>query len=251
MPAVLVALADNQLRVTQTLSAAGVASAVDARAGLATGGLDRALRMVTRPSNGPAIVDGAGAFRVAEALLAGAAPRTVLRYRPATEADGRRLRAWRNDPEVRAVSGTKHVIAAGEHRAWLTRVLADPDRELLIAERRSEPVGAVRFERAGDAAEISIGVAPGARGNRLGTQMLRESTRLQLAARPSLRRVDARVRADNARSLSAFERAGYTRRTAHDGWLLLSLRAVVSALAWISTARPSSSPAVRAPSARA
>ena len=222
VPAVLVALADNQLRVTQALSAAGVASALDARGGLDAAELERALRAAPRPSPGPALVDGAGAFRVADALLAGAPPATVLRYRPATPADGPLLLKWRNDPEVRAVSGTTHVIAAGEHRTWLAAVLADPDRELLVAERRGEPVGTVRFDRGGAAAEVSLAVAPGARGGGLGAQMLRETTRLQLAARPALRRVDARVRADNPRSVAAFERAGYARRAAADGWLLLS-----------------------------
>jgi RimJ/RimL family protein N-acetyltransferase len=136
--------------------------------------------------------------------------------------DAALLRAWRNDPDVRAVSATTHEIAAAEHRAWLDAVLADDDRELLIAERDGRPVGTVRFDREGAEAEVSISVAAEWRGGGTGTRTLREATELELAAHPELERVVARVRAGNERSARAFERAGYALADRSDGWLILT-----------------------------
>ena len=38
--------------------------------------------------------------------------------RPAAEADRDRVLAWRNHPQVRAVSLTQHEITPAEHAAW-------------------------------------------------------------------------------------------------------------------------------------
>jgi RimJ/RimL family protein N-acetyltransferase len=56
-----------------------------------------------------------------------------------------------------------------------------------------------------------VTVAPEQRGRGVGVQAIRESTELELAARPELARVVALVKAENAASQRAFERAGYAR----------------------------------------
>lgn len=65
--------------------------------------------------------------------------------RPATDADLDDLRAWRNHPEVRAVSLTRHEISAEEHRAWWQRVQTDDSRLVLVYERAGTPSGVVTF----------------------------------------------------------------------------------------------------------
>jgi RimJ/RimL family protein N-acetyltransferase len=112
------------------------------------------------------------------------------------------------------VSPTPPEVAPAEHAAWLERVLADPDRTLLVVEREGEPVGTVRFDREGGEggeATISVTVAPEQRGRGVGVQVIRESTELELAARPQLACAVALVKAENAASQRAFERAGYVR----------------------------------------
>ncbi|AGZ38849.1 GNAT family N-acetyltransferase [Actinoplanes friuliensis] len=52
--------------------------------------------------------------------------------RPAADADRDTVLAWRNHPDVRAVSLTTHVIAPEEHAKWWDVVLEDPDRHVLI-----------------------------------------------------------------------------------------------------------------------
>ncbi|MGD7705826.1 GNAT family N-acetyltransferase [Microlunatus sp. Y2014] len=65
--------------------------------------------------------------------------------RPATDADADRVRIWRNHPEVRRVSLTRHEISEAEHFAWWARVAADPTRLVLLYERGGEPSGVVTF----------------------------------------------------------------------------------------------------------
>lgn len=141
--------------------------------------------------------------------------------RAAAPADSALLLAWRNDSQTRAWSRTTDPVTPAEHETWLTRVLADPDRRLLVAELDGEfdsefdgrPVGTVRFDRDGGAWEVSITVAPDARGRRLAVPIL-------LAAEQSLgpATVRATVHRDNAASLALFERAGYRPESGGDPW---------------------------------
>jgi spore coat polysaccharide biosynthesis predicted glycosyltransferase SpsG/RimJ/RimL family protein N-acetyltransferase len=227
LPAVFVVVADNQAPGAAAFAERRLAEVVDARAGATLGEFRRAVaaaRDGRMAVEGPRLVDGAGAMRVADALLArleGTPPPPVLRFRPAARDDAARLLAWRNDPEVRAVSGTTHEVKPDEHAAWLERVLVDEDRELLIVERGGEPVATVRFDRVGPEAEISISIAAAHRGGGLASHILRQATELQLASRPALARVVAKISVANERSRRAFERAGYVLFAEQDGWLTM------------------------------
>lgn len=220
VPALLVVLADNQERVARRLAA--LAPVLDARAPFAGPPDVSGLRDARLPTAGPALVDGHGAARVRDALLAGGTAPDPIRQRPATTGDAPVLLAWRNDPLTRAMSATTHEIAPAEHAAWLDRVLSDPGRELLVAQRGGVALASVRFDRDNAAAEISVVVAPEHRGAGVGTRILREATELQLAARTQLERIVARVRPDNPASLRAFARAGYEQTYADGDWLVLT-----------------------------
>jgi RimJ/RimL family protein N-acetyltransferase len=65
--------------------------------------------------------------------------------RAAGEADRRAVLHWRNHPDVRAMSLTRHVIAPAEHDAWWDRSLADPARRIMVYERYDVPSGVVTF----------------------------------------------------------------------------------------------------------
>lgn len=132
-----------------------------------------------------------------------------LSLRPATEADGPRLREWRNDPEVRAASRNTAEVSPEEHAAWLAAVLADPDRQLLICELEGKPVGQVRFDRLGeDRHEISVALAPAARGRGLSSRLIARAAEQLRESHPNAE-IEAHVREGNPRSLAAFRRAGF------------------------------------------
>ena len=65
--------------------------------------------------------------------------------RPATDSDRDALLAWRNHPQVRAVSLTGHVINPEEHAVWWAATVADPRRHLCIYERGGVAAGVVMF----------------------------------------------------------------------------------------------------------
>ena len=130
-----------------------------------------------------------------------------MRLRPATMEDAERLFDWRNDPVTRAASVHRDPVAWDDHLAWLEAALADPSRRILIAEDRV-PQGTVRLD-GGQRTEVSITLAPAARGHGLATPILRLATD---GRGPFV----ARIRPDNAASRRAFEAAGFT-YTHHEG----------------------------------
>jgi RimJ/RimL family protein N-acetyltransferase len=134
--------------------------------------------------------------------------------RPATGADAELLLAWRNDPDTVAWSRSPDPVSRPDHVRWLDAVLADPDRLLLIAEADG-PVGTVRFDRDGDAWEVSITVAPVRRGQGLALPIL-ATAEATLEAGTSLL---AWVHRDNKASLALFERAGYVCEPSDAEWL--------------------------------
>jgi RimJ/RimL family protein N-acetyltransferase len=101
--------------------------------------------------------------------------------------------------------------------------LARPDRRLWIVLAAGRPVGALRLDLAGRRGEVSIHLAPGARGRGLGTAALRA---LEPLARDDLgvNRLTASVKADNPASLGAFARAGYAPVPARQDGAVLHLR---------------------------
>lgn len=65
--------------------------------------------------------------------------------RPATDQDQTQVLAWRNHPQVRAVSLTQHLITEQEHASWWSKVKNDPRTKQLIYERQGTPCGVVTF----------------------------------------------------------------------------------------------------------
>lgn len=213
-PAVVLAVADNQRAVVADLERLGVASgpnpanALDPQAigrAVATlvGDPDRRRRFSER---GRALVDGLGAVRVAVALAA-----DHLQVRPATIADAALLHAWRNAPDTRSVSGDGREIPFAEHRAWMSAVLADEDRMLLVGQVGTRPVGSVRFDRdqTGEAT-VSIYLAPDLHGLGLAGRLLRAGERAATKAGLAVRGFCANVLPSNRASRRLFEAAGYS-----------------------------------------
>jgi RimJ/RimL family protein N-acetyltransferase len=95
-----------------------------------------------------------------------------LYLRPATLEDAKTLFEWRNDPQVRAASHDQNKICFEDHLAWLENSLANPDRELYIAEEDGVSVGTVRLDWVDNAYTLSWTVRPEARGKGVGKRMV-------------------------------------------------------------------------------
>jgi RimJ/RimL family protein N-acetyltransferase len=131
----------------------------------------------------------------------------VIALRPAEPGDADRLLAWRNDPQTRAFAFNSGEVSLEEHTSWLRSRLADPDCVLWVAEDDGVPVGQVRLDREGDAAEVSITVAPEARGRGLAAAIL--DAAVDAARGHDVARLLARILPGNVASERAFARAGF------------------------------------------
>lgn len=217
LPALIVAIADNQSAISTALHERGLMRSLGWHEQVDAATLAGALRELADDAPARArfsaaaleLADGRGALRVAAEMLA----RTALdrlRLRPATEEDARLLLDWANDPAARAASFQGGAIGWEDHVAWLGRRLADPDCLLSLAETtEGEPAGVVRFDLGADGvATISLNLAPEQRGRGLAASLIlagcRELRRLHPAAT-----VRALIKPENGASQKAFARAGF------------------------------------------
>ena len=125
-----------------------------------------------------------------------------LIFRPARREDAAQLRRWRNDPLTRAASIQTAAVSEAEHLQWLEALLTDGQRQLLVAWRREQPVGCVRFDIGERETEVSWTVAPEARGHGIGSRMVQRAVAERSEA------LMARVRLDNPASARIAESAG-------------------------------------------
>jgi spore coat polysaccharide biosynthesis predicted glycosyltransferase SpsG/ribosomal protein S18 acetylase RimI-like enzyme len=217
-PTALVQVADNQAAGYRTAVERGLVAGLGTDPRHHVGTLRDLLlhgeRRAALAAAARAAVDGRGADRVLDAMGFDPVVRT------ATAADADLLLGWRNDPLTRRWSRTTDPVTAAGHRTWLARVLADGDRHLLVAEHGGRPVGTVRFDRAGDVHEVSITVAPEARGRRLAVPMLLAAERALGAEVPEAT-IEAEVHRDNTASLALFRKAGYRERATDGEWVRL------------------------------
>lgn len=132
--------------------------------------------------------------------------------RPAVPDDARTIFAWRNLPEIVALSSEKKVVGWDEHLAWFSKCLSAPDthRILLVVEDGRE-IGAVRFDRSdASTAAISVYLLSPHTGRGLGARAISAGIEAIAEAWPGLTRVLAFVLTDNIRGQRSFEKAGFT-----------------------------------------
>jgi RimJ/RimL family protein N-acetyltransferase len=219
VPAVLVAVAENQEPVARRLDDAGAAvtaganDAVDAALAL----LDDPDRCATMTRVARRLVDGLGADRVVTAMRS-----FLLDVRPATPEDLDLTWEWSNDPDVRRQSFESASIPRHRHEEWFARRLADPEGDFLIVESDGVPVGQARFE--GTPTTLGYLVGPASRGRGLASPLLVAAGRQHFRRHPA-GEVIALVKPDNRASVRALDLAGFEPMDPMDGALRFRSRA--------------------------
>lgn len=140
------------------------------------------------------------------------APPVTLRPARRTDDDALLCMRWRNDPATLAASlHTRPKVWPAFRDEYLGYFDAPIAPQFGLA--GGEPIAFLRFRRCGDpeapaedAVDISINVAPEARGLGLGRVLIAEASRLALVTE---RLVLAEIRPGNEASVKAFLRAGY------------------------------------------
>ena len=102
-----------------------------------------------------------------------------------------------------------------DHCSWFEAVLQTDRRHLLIGERADQRVGTVRLDQDGTRATINITVAPNARGQGVGVELLRAAA--DYAQSIGISFIDAVIRPQNRASQIIFARAGYQASGQDDG----------------------------------
>ena len=156
------------------------------------------------------LVDGKGAMRVSSLIGMG-----NIEIRRATEKDSKKLYEWRNHPGIRAVSRNNELIDWDSHCLWLSAVLLDKDRELLVGYVGEEPAGVARFDKIQSVVEVSIYLVPGASLKGQGRNFLLSAERWLAAHRPDMRQIRAKVLGTNVASQKLFFGTGYHVESIH------------------------------------
>ena len=212
LPTISLILADNQRLVAENLERAGAvmiaSSAEEVPALVDRLTADEPLRL-SMVAAAAAIADGEGARRVSKAM-AGATPKGAeeLTLRLARAADSRSVWLWRNDFITRKFSQTPAPIPWPDHEAWWQRTYDSPDRHLIVAEVEGVPVAALRFDRLDDSFEVSINLAPEARGRGLGRPILGQACQMFLEQHGPVG-LFATIHCGNAASRKIFEGLGF------------------------------------------
>lgn len=212
VPAVLVAVADNQVPVGVALDQAGAAVYLGQLDTLSEDDLTAAVtqlladptRREAMAARGRALIDGLGATRVITRLRA-----PLVSLRPVVTADAQLLWEWANDPVVRSQSFSSDPIGWEDHVTWMERRLSDPECCIYLAEDEDGPWGQIRFEALDRAtAEVGVSIAVQARGQHRAAPLIRAGVE-RLFRESAFSRLRARVKHDNEASRSAFLAADF------------------------------------------
>lgn len=144
-------------------------------------------------------VDGVGAIRVASMLGV-----SDIEIKYATESDSKNLFEWRNHQSIRSVSRNTGLLDWEVHCSWLSSILADKNRELLIGYIAGKPIGVVRFDKLINVAEVSIYLVPDASAKGTGRDLLLKAERWLKANCPEITQIRAVVLDGNIRSQKLF-----------------------------------------------
>ncbi len=212
LPSIVMAIAPNQMNGCEALARAGAIVFLGAAESLTAEDLRESIEALLKsPSRlsemslaAGRVLDGSGVERVAQSLLDGA-----IRMRRAKAADCDDVWAWRNAESTRQFSLNSAPLNLESHRLWFDAVLRDRDRDLLIAEDGSGPIGVGRFDVASHGASISVYLVPARRGQGLGSSLITAAVHWIREYRPTVHRILAEILPRNLPSIRAFERAGF------------------------------------------
>ncbi|HWM87050.1 MAG TPA: GNAT family N-acetyltransferase [Kofleriaceae bacterium] len=133
-----------------------------------------------------------------------------VRLRPADPGDCERVWQLNNEPGARAASRSVATIPLTDHVRWYQARLGDPTTALHMIEAgdAGPPIGVVRVERRGPAAELSMSVDPRMRGRGVGSAAARAAAAAAAERWPEIP-LEAWVADGNQASMRCFVAAGF------------------------------------------
>jgi UDP-2,4-diacetamido-2,4,6-trideoxy-beta-L-altropyranose hydrolase len=215
LPAIIFCIAENQRKQIADASEAGLLYAPISGKNLIntirhhTNGLlenPALLKLISKAEM--EMVDGKGVTRIVREMVIG-----EIKIRHANERDSQHLFESRNHPTIRALSGNNAPLVWEDHQRWFGEVIEDKDIELLIGMSDNQPVGVVRFDKAGDVAEVSIYLVPDGGFEGQGRNLLLSAERWLKSNRHDIKSIRASVLGKNKKSKNLFLDSDYRTRT--------------------------------------
>lgn len=147
-----------------------------------------------------------------------------ITFKPATKNDYNFLFELRNDPFVRANSTHSEEIEFKNHKKWLSKSVAMPERKLLIVMLEEKKIGQVRFDkdRESNSAEISISLIKEYRGQGLGNTIIEKSCQFAFS-NFGYRTIQAKIKKDNESSIKSFQKGGFKEEKQDENYLFMEL----------------------------
>jgi spore coat polysaccharide biosynthesis predicted glycosyltransferase SpsG/RimJ/RimL family protein N-acetyltransferase len=221
VPAVSLAVADNQVRNLNGFAEHGIVKSIGWYAtGLLSHKILRALGELKSPFRRRAMserarkaVDGKGPERITRAVL-DYDRRYGVTVTPVTVKDSADILKLSNEKSVRAASFSPAKITPDEHRRWFRSKTSSRNFFMLLARsHRGALLGQIRFQVGGTSATISISVSERARGRGVGLILFHRGL-AALQRRYRIRRIDAEIQTGNKMSQNFFKSLGFERVSA-------------------------------------
>ena len=119
------------------------------------------------------------------------------------------LYEWANDPTVRKNSFNTEPIPYEKHTTWFSQMMEDETVLQFVLMKKDTPIGQIRLNIEGDAAEIGYSIAKEYRGQGFGHIILRLVKDLITEKHPAIQRIIAKVKPENIASNKLFQTEGY------------------------------------------
>ncbi len=139
----------------------------------------------------------------------------MIKLRAFAPEDTEQYRLWVNDPDTRAMLGRTMPVSKAEHREWYKQLIVNKSTLVLAIDTfESDYVGNVwlwGIDWRHCKAEVRIVIGDmSARGKGIGTEALKQITKIAFEPFLCLYRLYAYVLVENIAARKAFERAGYS-----------------------------------------
>lgn len=215
LPSLVIATADNQVKIARDLAKLGVHWFIGKWDELTTDLIgcmiqhaffDKNVRFALATHSFD-ICDGRGAQRVVKVLI-----KPTIEFIDVNESHIKLLHEWRNSKQVRQYSFNSEEISFVTHEAWVKRNLNSQDVKLLLACTNGFPIGCIRFDfHNKHSTEVSIYLSPDILGKGFGCEILLAAQKWIKNHYPDIEYINAQIKEENKASRIVFEKSNFIR----------------------------------------
>lgn len=210
LPGIVIAISENQRVISVPLAEAGYQVYLGETDQVLPSKIRDAIRYFMGDESGLKLlkrkglelVDGQGTKRVAQLMFS-----FDLSLRKIGAEDCELVYRWCNDSASRRYSLNPDPFGWESHEQWFSAMLANPLRQMLIAQKDGEDVGVIRYDLLPkkQLAVVSVYLNPKLHGRGMGMPLLYHGNQWIKANRPEIKKLSAEIHVENTASIHLFE----------------------------------------------